>query len=64
MLVHIGHDTTINVNFKYYYYFSTNPFDAKVFKKDSMLGYTPLRFFTDEELTGNLIFKKSNYKRF
>lgn len=60
--VSIESDTVFNIKFKYFYLFSTNPFDAKVFKGDSLLGYTPLRFFDENKLTGTLIFKKKNYK--
>lgn len=57
-------DTTISINFEYYYYFNTNPFNASVFKNDSLLGLTPLRFFSDNELSGNLFIKKKNYRDF
>jgi hypothetical protein len=57
----IKSDTTINANFQYYYSINTIPFDAIVFKKDSALGITPLRFFSDIELSGTLILKKKNY---
>lgn len=60
--VYIDRDTTLTADFKFFYFFSTNPFDANVFKRDSLIGSTPLRFFSDHELTGNLIFKKQNYK--
>jgi len=60
----INRDTTIYNNFKYYYFFNTKPFDAGVFKSDSLIGHTPLRFFNDKELLGNLIIKKKNYKDF
>ncbi len=60
----ISNDTTITADFQYYYYFNTNPFDVKVFLKDSLLGITPLRFFRDNELTGSLIFRKKNYRDF
>ncbi|MEO8209629.1 MAG: PEGA domain-containing protein [bacterium] len=62
--IEINNDTTIYNNFKYYYFFNTNPFDASVFKSDSLIGHTPLRFFNDNELFGNLIIKKKNYKDF
>ncbi len=62
--LYISNDTTINVDFQYFYYFNTNPFNAKVFKNDTMLGMTPLRLFNNEELSGNLIFKKKDYRDF
>lgn len=55
-------DTTIVAHFKYYYSINTIPFDATVFKKDSALGITPLRFFSDNELSEILVLKKKNYK--
>lgn len=55
-------DTTINLDFKYYYFFNTVPFNASVFRNDSLLGMTPLRFFNDRELSGSLIFRKKNFK--
>lgn len=62
--IEINSDTTLYNNFRYYYYFDTTPFDAGVFKSDSLIGNTPLRFFNDNELSGNLIIKKKNYKDF
>ncbi len=58
----IESDTAFTVSFRHFYYFNSTPFDADVFSNDSMLGSTPLRLFEDYELTGNLIFKKKNYK--
>lgn len=58
----LRNDTTINLDFKYYYFFNSIPFDAKVFRNDSLLGMTPLRFFNDKELSGSLIFRKKNFK--
>lgn len=60
----ISKDTTITANFRYFYYFNTIPFGAKVIQSDSLIGETPLRFFNDNELTGSLLFKKKNYKDF
>lgn len=61
--VFINEDTTLNFNFRYFYYFNSDPFGAKVYlRTDSLLGITPLRIFTDERLTGNVIFKKKNFK--
>lgn len=59
---YLSTDTTITIRFNYYYYFNTTPFDAEVFKNDTALGNTPLRFFRDHEMTGNLIFRKKNYR--
>lgn len=59
--VYINRDTTIYTNFKYYYSINSNPFDAIVYKNDSSLGNTPLRFFSENKLSGYLILKKKNY---
>jgi len=64
MNLDLSRDTVININFPYYYYFNTDPFNASVFKNDSLLGLTPLRFFTQSELSGNLLIKKKNYRDF
>ncbi|MBK8551843.1 MAG: PEGA domain-containing protein [Ignavibacteria bacterium] len=58
----ISNDTTLNVNFRYFYFINTIPFSAKVFRSDSLLGETPLRFFSDNEVKGKLLIKKKNYK--
>lgn len=60
--IYINKDTTLRVDFSFFYYFNSTPFDAEVFENDSLLGRTPLRFFKDYELTGNLLLKKKNYK--
>ncbi len=58
----INKDTTVNIIFKYFYFINTDPYSAKVFKDDSLLGETPLRFFKKNELTGKLLIRKKNYK--
>ena len=55
-------DTTVNIIFNYFYFINTDPYSAKVFKADSLLGETPLRFFKKNELTGKLLIRKKNYK--
>ncbi len=54
-------DTTIFIKFDLYYFFSTNPFNANVIYHDSIIGVTPLRYFSREKLSGNIIFKKEKY---
>ena len=54
----------INITFRYFYFINTNPFDARVFKNDTLLGDTPLRFFRDNEMSGSLLIKKKNYKNY
>lgn len=58
----INKDTTVNIIFNYFYFINTNPYSAKVFKEDSLIGETPLRFFRENELTGNLLIRKKNYR--
>ena len=57
-------DTTFSVNFKYFYYFESEPFNASVTSSDTLMGHTPLRIFTDFKLTDNIIFRKKNYNDF
>ena len=58
----LNKDTTVNIIFNYFYFINTDPYSAKVFKDDSLLGETPLRFFKKNELTGKLLIRKKNYK--
>jgi hypothetical protein len=44
------------------YFINSNPFNAEVFYKDSLLGLTPVRFSSVEKLAGNITLKKKNYK--
>ncbi len=62
--INIDKDTSVNVKFSYFYFIRSNPYSAKVFKDDTLLGETPLRFFREKELTGGLIIRKKNYKDF
>jgi hypothetical protein len=57
----LSSDTVIEVQFDYFYFFNSNPFDASVLLQDSLLGLTPLRYFSKEKLFGNLLFRKKNY---
>ena len=59
--LNLNTDTTISVKFKYFYYFNSVPFNAQIFFADTLFGKTPLRIFTDNELKGNVLFKKNNY---
>ncbi len=60
--IFIDRDTSININFRYFYFINTNPYEASVFKNDTLLGDTPLRFFNDSEMTGSLLIKKKNFR--
>ena len=57
----LSNDTTIEVQFDYFYFFNSNPFNTSVLHKDSLLGLTPLRYFSEEKLFGNILFRKENY---
>jgi hypothetical protein len=57
----LTNDTTLNIDFKYFYYFSSNPFNASIIRSDTLFGKTPYRFFSEEKLTGSFIFRKKNY---
>lgn len=46
----------------YLYFINSNPFNAEVYYKDSLLGLTPVRFASSEKLTGNILLKKKGYK--
>jgi len=54
-------DTTFNVTFSGEYFINTSPSNAEVTKNDTSLGFTPLRLFTKEKLSGKLILKKNGY---
>lgn len=62
--INIDKDTSVNVKFSYFYFIRSNPYSARVFKNDTLLGETPLRFFREKELTGDLIIRKKNYRDF
>lgn len=55
-------DTTVTANFSYYYDFRSDPSNAGVYKNDTVLGFTPLRYKADRLLTGLLLFKRENYR--
>ncbi|MBI5403797.1 MAG: hypothetical protein HY959_10395 [Ignavibacteriae bacterium] len=46
---------------KYFYYINSTPFNAEVFYRDTLLGLTPVRFFSDEKLSGKVTVKKNGY---
>jgi len=50
------------VETNYFYFFNSNPFNANVLYNDSLIGITPLRFYSSEKLNGNTIFKKTDFK--
>ena len=54
-------DTTLNINFRYYYSFKSDPFNAELIKDDTVFGKTPFGIFTEKELTGSIIFRKKNF---
>lgn len=54
-------DTILIANFKYYYFINSSPTNALVFYNNTLLGETPLRYFPENKLNGNLILKKEMY---
>jgi hypothetical protein len=54
-------DTSITIKFDYFYYFNSNPFNAQVIYRDSLIGLTPLRYFNKEKLIGDITIRKDNY---
>ncbi|MCX6165384.1 MAG: hypothetical protein NTU73_11105 [Ignavibacteriae bacterium] len=46
----------------YLYFINSNPFNAEVYFKDSLLGLTPVRFASSEKFTGNILLKKKGFK--
>jgi hypothetical protein len=46
----------------FYYFFNTDPYNAEVIYKDSTFGYTPLKFFSNDKLEGNIIFRKNDFQ--
>ncbi len=58
----IKSDTTIRASFRYLYSINSDPFNAEVLTNDSLLGYTPLRFFGESILNWRLDLKKSGYR--
>jgi hypothetical protein len=51
-----------STSFRYYYFINSNPFNAEVFYKDSLLGLTPVRFATSDKLSGKIILRKKGYR--
>jgi len=54
-------DTSFAVTFRNEYFINTIPSNASVTKNDSVYGFTPLRLFSKEKLTGSFILKKEGY---
>jgi hypothetical protein len=55
-------DTLISAMFPYYYQFSSSPSNAFVFRNDTLLGNTPLRYRSDYMMGGMVLFKRKNYR--
>jgi hypothetical protein len=47
---------------RFLYFINSNPFNAEVYYRDSLLGLTPARFSSMEKLSGNILIKKKGYK--
>jgi hypothetical protein len=60
--INLNIDTTVYAGFQYYYKFNSIPFDAGVYRNDSVLGYTPLRHMSDYLMKGIVTFRKKNYR--
>ncbi|MBS1492940.1 MAG: PEGA domain-containing protein [Bacteroidetes bacterium] len=54
-------DTSFTVTFRNEYFINTVPSNASVIKNDSTYGFTPLRLFSKEKLSGNFILRKEGY---
>ncbi|CAN5417947.1 hypothetical protein BH10BAC5_BH10BAC5_19110 [soil metagenome] len=54
-------DTTIIKSFRNFYLINSDPYNASVFSNDTLLGYTPYRFFDDISLNRKLNIRKSGY---
>ena len=54
-----NNDSTAN---RYFYFINSNPFNAEVYYRDSLLGLTPVRFSTAQKLNGNILLKKKGYR--
>lgn len=54
-------DTVITVNFTEFYFINSDPFNANVFKNDTLMGMTPLRINLEYPLVGTLTFRKDEY---
>lgn len=46
---------------KYFYYINSTPFNAEVFYRDTLIGLTPVRLFSEEKLAGKVTVRKSGY---
>ncbi|MBX7043757.1 MAG: PEGA domain-containing protein [Ignavibacteria bacterium] len=55
-------DTLISAIFPYYYEFRSSPSNANVFRNDTLLGNTPLRFRSDYQMGGTLLFRRKDYR--
>jgi len=54
-------DTSFTIAFRNDYFINTIPSNASVLKNDSVYGFTPLRLFSKEKLTGNFLLRKEGY---
>jgi len=61
IFLNLKSDTSFSVSFRNEYFINTIPSNASVIKNDSVYGFTPLRFFSKEKLTGNILLQKPGY---
>ena len=56
-----GTDTTIKIDFETFYYITTDPFNVQVHYNDTLIGLTPLRFYSKEKLVSDILLTKEEY---
>lgn len=61
ILLDLKSDTSFTITFRNDYFINTIPSNASVIKNDSVYGFTPLRLFSKEKLTGNFLLRKEGY---
>ncbi len=61
IVLNLKSDTSFSVTFRNEYFINTIPSNASVIKNDSVFGFTPLRLFSKEKLSGNFILRKDDY---
>ena len=59
--IYIDSDTILNISLSRLYLFNSEPYNVKVKKEKKILGYTPLRYFTAENMKGKIDFSKQGY---
>lgn len=60
--IYIDRDTILSISLSRLYLFNSEPYNAKVIKEKKILGYTPLRYITTENMKGKIDFSKQGYR--